>query len=224
MPAVPTRLPARSFALADPAAGERDQRRQRLLHQRADGDEVVRALVAGEQQLGLVGDHEVGAAGAQELQRRGGVRRRLDVDVQPGAARTPRRPARRRCPRGRRWGSSRARARRSSRRCRRRRRRARSSRRSRRRRGSSSSAASASGRLMVLLGGGSGRPVHDAPLEQREQAVQGDGEREQQEGGGERAGGLELAVGDQQRVAEPAVRARPTRRTPRRSRRRRRRS
>ena len=63
---------------------ERHQRRQRLLHERADRDEL-RALVAREQQLGLVGDGEVGAAALEQLERRGGVGRRLDLDVEPGA-------------------------------------------------------------------------------------------------------------------------------------------
>ena len=62
-------MPGRADALAAQVRGrrgsapsERHQRGQRLLHERGDGDEVG-ALVAGQQQLGLVGDGEVGPAG-----------------------------------------------------------------------------------------------------------------------------------------------------------------
>ena len=46
---------------------------QRLLRQRADGDEVVGALVAREQQLGLVGDRHVGSSGCEQLERGCGI-------------------------------------------------------------------------------------------------------------------------------------------------------
>ena len=61
MPAVPTFLPSSCAGLADRVLAERDDRRQRRLHERADRDELG-ALGARQQQLGLVGDREVGPA------------------------------------------------------------------------------------------------------------------------------------------------------------------
>ena len=71
--------------VVDRVLADRHDRGQRLLHERADGHEL-QALVAREQQLGLVGDREVDLAGRQQLERRGGIARRLDLDVEPGAA------------------------------------------------------------------------------------------------------------------------------------------
>jgi hypothetical protein len=71
---------------ADLLLPERDDRCQRLLDDGADADQVPCSRVAGQQQLGLVGDRHVRSARAQELEGRGRVRRRLDPDVEPGAA------------------------------------------------------------------------------------------------------------------------------------------
>ena len=67
--------------LADGLLADGDDRRQRLLHERPDRDDLD-ALRAGEQQLGLVGDRQVGLAGGQQLQRRRRVRRRARRDVE----------------------------------------------------------------------------------------------------------------------------------------------
>jgi hypothetical protein len=64
---------------------DRHDRGQRLLDECAHGHEL-QALVARQQQLGLVGDGEVDLARGQQLERRGGIARRLDLDVEPGAA------------------------------------------------------------------------------------------------------------------------------------------
>ena len=224
MPAVPTRLPARSFALLIFAVGQRDQRGQRLLHERADRDQVVGALVARQQQLRLVGDHDVGAA------RRAAASAARDGSG--GALMSTSRPARSYSPgrlrgvdagvvgvgevvehepqrlgfalRASRAGlallAAAARAR------------------------SSGDQEQGQGRVMVLLRGRPGCPVHDAPLQQREQAVERDGEGEQQERGGERARRSRAARWRSAACGRGRGRSPPTRRTPSRSRRRRRRS
>ena len=56
--------------------GEGDDRGERPLHERADGDDFE-ALVAREQDLGLVRDGGVDAAGGEQLERFGGVGGRL---------------------------------------------------------------------------------------------------------------------------------------------------
>ena len=73
---------------ADRPAAERDDRRQRLLDERADRDELG-ALRAREQQLGLVGDREVGLARGEQLQRRRRVRRRARLDVELAVLNSP---------------------------------------------------------------------------------------------------------------------------------------
>ena len=83
IPAVAIVLPARSRGDSIPAVGQRDQRGQRLLDQRRDRDDVE-PRVAGEQDLRLVGDREVGAAGGDLLDRRRGVRGHVRLDVEPG--------------------------------------------------------------------------------------------------------------------------------------------
>jgi hypothetical protein len=70
--------------IGDRVLADRDDRGQRLLDERPDGDELA-PLLAGQQQLRLIGDRQVDLAGRQELQRGRRVRRRLDLDVEAGA-------------------------------------------------------------------------------------------------------------------------------------------
>ena len=85
MPAVPTVLPARSATLRDVRRGQRDDRRQRPLDERRDRDQF-QAFVAGEQQLGLVGDRHIDLAGRQQLQRFGGFGGDHRLDFKPRGA------------------------------------------------------------------------------------------------------------------------------------------
>ena len=59
---------------------QREHRRQRRLDDRHDADEVA-ALLAGEREVVDVEDREVGAAGDEQLDRVGRVRRRADVQL-----------------------------------------------------------------------------------------------------------------------------------------------
>ena len=66
----------------DAGVAERDQRGERLLHERADRDHVE-PLVAGEHHLGLVGDREVDPARRDLLDRRRRVGGHLGPHVEP---------------------------------------------------------------------------------------------------------------------------------------------
>ena len=69
--------------LLDARVGQRDQRGQRPVDERRDGDHVE-ALVAGEHHLGLVGDRQVGLPGGDLLDRR-----RRDRRGRAGATSSP---------------------------------------------------------------------------------------------------------------------------------------
>ena len=107
------RLALQVRRLADLRLRQRDDRGERLLHERADAHHV-QPLVARPQHLGLVRDRQVHAPGRHLLDRRRRVGRLADLHVEARPARSRRPPGRRRCRRGRRSGSSRASARRAS--------------------------------------------------------------------------------------------------------------
>ena len=69
-------------------SGQRDDRGQRALHERADRDEL-QALIAREQQLRLVGDRHVDLAGGEQLQRFGRFGGRLGCTSRPTARKSP---------------------------------------------------------------------------------------------------------------------------------------
>ncbi len=73
---------------ADLRVGQRDDRGERLPHQRAHRDHF-QALVARPQQLRLIRHGEVHAPGRDLLDRRRGVRRLADVHLQPGVVEVP---------------------------------------------------------------------------------------------------------------------------------------
>ena len=83
MPAVPTRLPRRSCGARTPALPTAISDVSGFCTSAPTATRSVGALVAGEQQLRLVGDGEVGLAGLQQLERRGRIGRRLERDVEP---------------------------------------------------------------------------------------------------------------------------------------------
>ena len=67
----------------DPRLGQRDQRGQRPRDEGGDRDHR-QPLVAGEQDLGLVGDRQVGPPGGHLADRRRGVGGDLGLDLEPG--------------------------------------------------------------------------------------------------------------------------------------------
>ena len=206
MPAVATVLPRRSAGSAIPASGSEISEVSGLRDERADRDHR-QALVAGEQHLGLVGDREVGAAGGDLADRRRGVGGDLGLDVEPGLVEVAA-VERRVDPgvvgvdveverqverlRSRRWrlscfspqpaASAPRRARASA----------------------SRTPRHAAARRSVARA-----PPGEAPLDQRQAAEQGDRQRREDDDRGEHPRRLQLALGDQDQVAEALVGARP---------------
>jgi hypothetical protein len=72
----------------DVRGGQRDDRGQRALDERPDRDQF-QAFVAGEQQLGLVGDRHVDLAGGEQLQRFGAFGGDHRFHVESGGAEVP---------------------------------------------------------------------------------------------------------------------------------------
>src|SRR3954451_14252944 len=87
-PGSPDGLALKGGGVGDPALGQRDQGGQGPVD---DGPDRlhVQPLVAGQQHLGLIGDRQVGAPGGDLLDRRGGIRRDLWLDIQAGLREEP---------------------------------------------------------------------------------------------------------------------------------------
>ena len=224
MPAVPTRLALRSARRRAMFLPPSHDRGQRALHERRRPRRRCSALVARQQQLGLVGDRQVGRPAASSFSGAAGSDGACESHVEPGplevAARLRRVDAgvvgvgeeveherRRLAACGARrslllLAAARASAQRGER--------------AAARRGDGGVIAGSSVRSMG--------PGHERGARPARGAEERDGERGEQHDGGVRARGLELRDGLQDQVAEPVARARLLGEARRRSRRRRRRS